>query len=216
MTVEKIKNKIRDIQKEYFIVNLGIIALGIFLIAFPIESMDFVCRFLGAAMFALGGFRIWEYIKNRKNSPTVVFALIQGCLLIGFGLFFIIRPEILARFIIVVCSLILLMGAVVKLRIGIKYDSYNPVIRSLQTIGALLMIIAGVIAFANPFGAARMLLVFLGISLLVDGLWDLIVMLLIRFTIKDIKSEVKKAEEQTENTSTPKIIDAEFEDHTNE
>ena len=214
MTIDDIKTKIRDIQKEYFFINFATIALGILLVVFPVKSIDFICRCLGGVMFVWGGFRIWDYVKHRKESVSAVLSLIQGCLLLGFGLFFILRPETLARFIIGACALILLLGAVIKLRIGIEYSTVSPVMRKIQTVGAVIMIIAGVIAFANPFGAASVLMIFLGISLIVDGLWDLITILFLRSFIKDIKSDIQKAVKKSDNTAKQEYVDAEYEDHT--
>ena len=212
MNIENLRTKIKNLEKEYYIVNIGIIILGLLLIIFPDKLIDIVCRSIGIVLAVWGGFRIWDFIRNKATTYKLIFSLLQGCLLLGTGLFFILRPDVLAGLIISVCAFILLIGAVIKLRHGIEYGSINPTMRWLQTAGSVLMIVLGVIALANPFGTASVLLIFLGISLIIDGLWDLISTIIISKYMQKIGNDITSPVNSPE-PYRQKMVDAEYEDN---
>lgn len=210
MNIEDVKKKAKQVSREFVLINAGIVVLGILLVVYPAQSKDIICRALGAVLSVWGVFKIIEYIKLRHNEIFGSFALVQGCVLLGFGVYILIVPAVLAAFITAALSIVLFIGAVLKLQYALEFSRYDSNGRWFQAAAAIVMIIASVISFVNPFGqASNILMIFLGISLIVDGVWDLLTIAYITKTFKEVKDEVKKTRKKNHTKSTREYIDTE-------
>lgn len=192
--MDEIKAKAKKIAREFGLVKIGIVVLGIVLIIFPSQSLDLVCRVLAAALMIWGIFRIEEYIRLQRNEIFASFSLVQGGALLIFGLCIMIHPEMLTAFITAGLSLLLIIGGVLKLQYALEFSHMNSRGWTIQIIGAILMIAAGITAFVNPFGAANVLMIFLGISLIVDGVWDLVTLAYLSRFLKGIKKDFSEVQ----------------------
>lgn len=211
MNIEDIKKKIKKIKKEFYFVNIGIIALGLLLVIFPGQSLELICRCVGGALGIWGLFRIWDYIRLRQNNIFGSFSLVQGCSLLGFGIYILARPDTLAAFIIAALSLILLIGAVLKLQYGLEFASFNSKVQWLQAAGAVIMIASSIVAFINPFETASVLMIFLGIFLIVDGIWDLLTIIFIYRFVNSVKEDIKTAK-KSRKKDNKEYIETEYYD----
>ncbi len=210
MNIEDIKKKAKRISREFVLINAGIVLLGILLVVYPAQSKEIICRALGAVLSVWGVFKIIDYIKLRHNEIFGSFALVQGCALLGFGVYILIQPNVLAAFITAALSIILFIGAVLKLQYALEFSKYDSKGRWFQAAAAIVMIIASVISFVNPFGeASNILMMFIGISLIIDGVWDLLTIAYISKTFKEAKEEFKKAGKKARTKKSTEYIDAE-------
>ena len=210
MNIEDIKKKAKRISREFVLINAGIVLLGILLVVYPAQSKEIICRALGAVLSVWGVFKIIDYIKLRHNEIFFLFSLVQGCALLGFGVYILIQPNVLAAFITAALSIILFIGAVLKLQYALEFSKYDSKGRWFQAAAAIVMIIASVISFVNPFGeASNILMMFIGISLIIDGVWDLLTIAYISKTFKEAKEEFKKAGKKARTKKSTEYIDAE-------
>lgn len=217
MNMDNVKKKAKEISREFILINIGVVLLGLLLVIFPTESTELICSATGIAMCIWGVFKIFDYIRLKKNEIFGSFALVQGCALLAFGVYFIITPKFLASFITAALSIVLFIGAVLKLQYALEFAHLNSRGWTVQAVGAIIMIAASVVAFANPFGAANLLMIFLGASLIVDGVWDLITMFYVSKILKNVKNTVKETRKsRNKKSDTKQYVDAEFVDEDEE
>ncbi len=208
MNMDEIKSKAKKVAREFGLVKVGIIIIGILLIIFPTESQELICRTLAAALMVWGIFRIAEYIRFHRGEIFGSFSLVQGGALLIFGTCIMIHPEMLTAFLTAALSIILFIGGILKLQYALEFSRMNSKGWRIQAVGAILMISAGVIAFVNPFSAANILMVFLGICLIADGVWDLATMAYMSKYLKGFKksfNEVRKTDNKKINS--PQYVD---------
>ena len=213
MKTDEIKFKTKEISREFLIMNLGIIALGVILTVYPDESKDLICRVLACALCVWGLFKIFEYIKLKNNEIFGSFSLVQGCSLLVFGVYIMIRPSLLAGFVLTAMSIILFIGGILKLQYALELSNMNSKGWVAQAIAAVIMIVTSVISFADPFNASNVLMIFIGVSLIADGLWDIFTLFYLKRLIKKAKqSFVKSSGKKDKKKDTSIYVNAEAED----
>lgn len=211
MKKNEVKAKAKELSREFFLINLGIVALGVLLLVFPSKEegalLLILCRVLAAALCVWGVFKLFEYIRLRNNEIFGSFALIQGCALLVFGVYIMIRPDLLVGFIIAALSIILFIGGVFKLQYALEFSHMRSKSWAIQALAAIIMIAASVVSFINPFTGFHLLVIFLGISLIIDGVWDIFTMFYLRSLVKKFKKGINNSRP---GKSSADFVDAEI------
>ena len=183
--------KVKSIRRELVLINVALIALGVLMMAFPGQSTDIICRGIGVALSIWGAVRIISYFAGAERIVLGSFGLVQGAVLLGFGICFLVRPGVLAAFLTIALAIILLAAGVMKLQYALEMSSLQVRFWWIELIGAILMVVLGVIAFFSPFAAAETLMIFLGASCVVSGVWDLV-------SVAALSAQVRKARNQAQ------------------
>ena len=187
-----ITKEAKNIKKSLILADMAIIVLGVLMVVFPERSGDFICRAVGAILCVMGVFRVIAYFTYDRSELFGSFALVQGAAFIGFGVYFLARPQFLAAFLTVALALVLIIGGVMKLQYAIDLARMGSSLWWVELIGAIVMTALGVVTFLDPFEAASGLMIFIGISFLVDGIWDMISVLWLSKAVKRLKHAVEK------------------------
>ncbi len=205
-----ITREAKNIKKSLILADVAIIVLGVLMIVFPERSGDFICRAIGVILCVMGVFRVVAYFAYDRSELFSSFALVQGAAFIGFGVYFLARPQFLAAFLTVALALVLIIGGVMKLQYTIDLARMGSSLWWIELIGALIMATLGVVAFLDPFEAASGLMIFIGVSFLVDGIWDMISVLWLSRTVKRLKNAV---ENEVNNIRTERsAVDVDYTD----
>ena len=174
--------KIRGIKIELIIISIALFVLGLFLTIFPEVSQIIICRAVGIALCVWGVLRLMTYFRMSREDVFVSFGLVQGISLLAFGIFFVMRPEAIAVFFGTAIAIIIIIDGILKLQYAIESQRWW-----IEAIVAALMVVMGVVALFNPFGSSTVLMMFVGIVLMVEGLSDLISIIRISSFIKNLR-----------------------------
>ena len=101
--------KIKGIKIELIIISVVLFALGLFLVIFPEISQLVICRVVGIALCVWGVLRLITYFRMAKEEVFGSFGLVQGISLLAFGIFFVMKPEVIAMFFGTVLAMLLLL-----------------------------------------------------------------------------------------------------------
>ncbi|MGN0477957.1 MAG: HdeD family acid-resistance protein, partial [Hominenteromicrobium sp.] len=154
--------------------SLLYMVLGLVLILFPGVTGTVFCWVLAIASLAYAVSRFWFFYRARKEGYTAAGTLTIGLLLAAFGIFCFARPDVILSFLPLTLGILLLIDGIGKLPLAIDGLSLHSPYRFPLLFSALIPLALGIVLIADPFGAAKTVIVFFGISLLVDGLMDLI------------------------------------------
>lgn len=149
-------------------------ALGLILLLFPGASGTVFCWGLAAVLLAYAVSRFWFFYRARRDGYTASGTLTLGLLFAAFGIFCIARPDIILSFLPLTLGIVLLVDGVGKLPLAIDALFSRHPYRLMLALSSLAPLALGVVTIANPFGAAKTVIMFFGASLLLDGLFDLI------------------------------------------
>jgi uncharacterized membrane protein HdeD (DUF308 family) len=146
---------------------------GVILLIHPMAVGRAVCYIIGACAVVYGGFRIYGYWKAREMAGFFRVDLLTGVVLLIVGLVAFLKPELLISILPAVLGLVILMDGFVTMN---QAWNLRKCSRSewayLMGVGVCIGVL-GVILVVNPFGTAVVMMRFLGITLLVDGISDL-------------------------------------------
>lgn len=207
MEMDDIKKKAKELTRNFIVINIGAVVLGIILVLFPDKSKDIICRAVGIMLCIGGILSLIEYVRAHKQGVFGSFGLVRGCAFLGFGIYIIVLPDMLAAFITAALSIILFICGVFKLQNAIDFAHIKSKGWIGQVIAAVIMIAAAVLSFFNPFGASNWLMIFIGISLIVSGAWDIVSILYFNRTLGEIKGDKKPRKRK--NSENSKYIDVE-------
>ena len=185
--MEEIFKKIKVIKRELIIVALALVSLGILMIVFPEVSAELLCKGIGVALCVWGVLRLVAYYKIMKNEVLGSFGLVQGVSLAGFGIYFVMRPEVIAVFITTALAIIIIVDGVLKLQYAVDFHNMQVSTWWIELAAAFIMVILGVVALMNPFSTMNTLMIFMGIVFVIEGVWDLVAIIRIASAAKNLR-----------------------------
>ncbi len=189
---DDIKKKVKDAKIEFLILNVLLILLGGMMIAFRTGINLILCMAIGIGLCIWGVIRAISYF--RKKSPEVLgsFGLVQGCAMIGMGIYMLVEPAFFGRMIGVLLAIGLIIAAVVKFQYAFDFMKLNSKYWWIHLIIAVVMAGLGVLALLKPFGIANFIMAFIGISLIFSSLWDIASLIMMSRIVKGIQKTAKK------------------------
>lgn len=171
----------------YIVLSVLYCALGILLFALPDLSLTAIGIILGIGMIVFGIVKIIGYFSKDLFRLAFQYDLAFGGLLIALGIIVLVNPEHLVSFFCIVIGIAVLCDGLFKIQIAIDSKPFGIRTWWLILLFAVITVAAGVLLIIRPAQAARMLTVFLGISVFADGILNLIVAV---FTVKIIDHQL--------------------------
>ena len=171
----------------YIVLSVLYCVLGILLFAMPDLSLTAIGIILGIGMIVFGIVKIIGYFSKDLFRLAFQYDLAFGGLLIALGIIVLVNPEHLLSFFCIEIGIAVLCDGLFKIQIAIDSKPFGIRTWWLILLFAVITVAAGVLLIIRPAQAARMLTVFLGISVFADGILNLIVAV---FTVKIIDHQL--------------------------
>ena len=182
-----IKDYLKKIKWESLFTALFAIVIGVLFLCFPNSSSNVLCYAGGAIFIALGAVYCIRYIFSERIFGSYIF--IFSLLMIVFGIFCLVKPETIMAVITVVFGIFLLIDGIVKMQEGIELSrAYAKGWWSVVALG-IITIALGVVVM---FGTFENVMIFAGVSLIVDGVCDAITTLVFSAKFRKAEKEVKQ------------------------
>ncbi len=179
----------------YIVLSSLMCAFGLTLIIWPDISLKVFALCAGITLIAFGVIKVVGYLSRDLYRLAFQYDLAFGVLSIALGLLVMLGPGDVIDTICIAVGLAFLMDGLLKIQISIDARAFGIRRWWLILLVALLAVVIGVLLVFRTAQSERLLMVFLGLSLLADGIMNLITVLL---TVKIIHHQY------------PDVIDAEF------
>lgn len=187
-----LKNIWKAIRRDAVLVSLLSVAFGVVLLLHPGFTMTVVCRILGSVLLIAGLTGILSYfIRGGAFKPIA--GTIQ-CLL---GIWMLVWPGAIASLLPVAFGLILVCYGGSNLHTAMLIRQYGGNRWGIDVVMALITFIFGAIVVFNPFETAELLMRFIGVGLVYNGVSN--IWLLFR--------ETRTAQRVVDRDSLGEIID---------
>lgn len=184
--MSEIKKFFTKLKWEKLITAIVAIVLGIVFVADPNGSGDAVCKVAGVAMIVLAAAMLIRYFTSAQLFPE---NLIFSAVLLLLGIFFIAKSGVVMTVLGLFFGIFLVIDGASKVRDGIDAAKAKMQGWWIWFILALLTIVLGVLVM---FGESVMTL--LGVSLIVDGVSDIVTTLWLSAGVRKVKKEIEKDE----------------------
>lgn len=162
-----------EFKKGFGIIAVISILSGLLLLFYPQATSKLACYVLGGIILAQGVLSLINTIKLLKESSGGKFLLVWSFILIGVGMFFIIRTDVIISIIPLIFGLFILASGVSDITKArqLKVLGYQNWL--ITFIMALIKSVLGMVMVFNPFSAAVTMLMFIGACLIYGGLSSL-------------------------------------------
>lgn len=184
--MSEIKKFFTKLKWEKLVTAIVAIVLGIVFVADPNGSGDVVCKVAGVAMIVLAAAMLIRYFTSAQLFPE---NLIFSAVLLLLGIFFIAKSGVVMTVLGLFFGIFLVIDGASKIRDGIDAAKAKMQGWWIWFILALLTIVLGVLVM---FGESVMTL--LGVSLIVDGVSDIVTTLWLSAGVRKVKKEIEKDE----------------------
>lgn len=156
------------------ILSAAVMALGICLIIWPGISAGVLCTLVGAVLLVVGALRIGCYFQRGISALWHRWELPLGILDALLGIYFFSRPGNVLMLLPVVVGIVIVVDSVFKLQTALELREMG--LRRWWAMLALsiLSILAAIFLIRNPFEGSVTLMIYLGISLTIDGLQSIL------------------------------------------
>lgn len=178
-------------MKEQKITNIAgpviYIVIGLLLIIFPTLIGDTICYILGGAALAMGAISLIGYFAVPKEDRQILKprGLVNGIIPVIIGLFIIIRSDIIISIIPFVIGIMIVLSGVNAAQRALNLKNIGVVNYKGDLIGALVMILFGIVVAVNPFTSAKIMSVMFGAGLVLSGLGSFVMQLRVKHYMKD-------------------------------
>ena len=188
----------RKMFKNYLVVCLLSIALGIALVIEPTFLTKLVSYILGGVSLGFGVYYIVMYFI--KNHEGMVFLMIKGLILALIGVFLFVRPDFIPRMISTAFGIYMLVNGIIGLTNATEIKRSGDSEWQFPMISAGVTFVLGFIIFINPMLPVKAAMMVLGICLIISGASNL-------FSAFTSRSKLKELEKQAEKSERNDIID---------
>ncbi len=179
------KKLVEECKRSFILLSAGSLLLGILFLTMPRSSGLIICYICGGAALLAGVWNVVAYFRRAAEDSLFRRELVWGVIKIGAGTYIIARPQALLGVLPLVMGLVVLYDSLTKLqsaldllRLGWQYWW------SVLLAGGAAAVL-GILMIADPFSTADLLIMFCGVTLVINALSDL-------WTLFHVSRQVKR------------------------
>lgn len=189
---------LKQLKWNLILLAVIFIALGIVLILWPGATMKTICYLLAAMLLAIGVVSLINYLRKDISGIIYRYDLVVGlCAILG-GILVIVKVDKLIDLIPAVLGFLVTMSGIMKMQNSVDMLRLGHGTWHVAFAMAIVNIVAGIVLLMNPFEAAQILIMCLGIALVYSGITDLYVTISISRRLSRLKTEIVVAEDDSE------------------
>ncbi len=202
-------NKIKEFSRSFIFLSVLYMAVGLVLLLVPAMSLRLIGNGFAVLLIVIGvTYGVLFFTGDKKTEGYLQMDLVIGIICVAFGIFVLLTPGFLEMILPLAVSVLLLIGAIVKIQNA--FSMRRLMIRHwyLLLICAIVIIVLGVLLLFDPFKMSdRQKIVYIGICLMLDGLTNLLSLICIRIR----SNRIKKIQEKDPDTDVTAMYKSEWE-----
>ena len=160
--------------------------------------MTTICYLLAAMLLALGVVSLINYLRKDISGIIYRYDLVVGLSAILGGILIIIKVDKLTELIPVVLGFLVTTSGILKMQNSVDMMRLGHGTWHVAFAMAIINIAAGIVLLIDPFEAAQVLIMCLGIALVYSGITDLYVTIAISRRLSQIKTEIILSQDDLE------------------
>lgn len=178
--------KVRELRLSFSLASIAFLLLGIMLLVAPNTSRRLMCMLIGVGVLVYGAFNILSYFLD-KGSSAYTFELLVGICAAAFGLFALLNPDFLVRFLFTMLGLIVMVGSVSSFKRALRLRAFDfpywwaALGSAIATFAVALSVVIAPTLYGN------MVLMVIGIIFIVESVSDLLSIHRLSQMMKDVE-----------------------------
>lgn len=164
---------LRSAKNFYIICSVLLCAIGVLLICCPNLSAQLLSTILGIVCLVYGIQKVLGYFSKDPYRLAFQFDLALGIFAGFIGAILLLHPGRVLSLVAFIVGLFMLVESVFKIQTAVDAKRFGLAKWWLILLGALLTLALGVFLLFDPFEGGTLLMTFVGISLVADGIQNL-------------------------------------------
>ena len=177
----------------YIIMSAILIICGIIMITAPDISAEIICRTIGITASVFGAVKLMSYFSKDLFRLAFQFDLAAGILLLTLGITMSVRPDIFIGMFGMILGIVILADGLFKIQTAVDAKAFGVSKWWLILLAALIACTAGFLLMIDPIDGATAAVLFAGISMLADGILNLVTVIT---AVKIIKNQRPDSEDK--------------------
>ncbi|MDO4344133.1 MAG: DUF308 domain-containing protein [Eubacteriales bacterium] len=178
---------IREVKKSFCVLSVAYIVLGLVLLLWPDISVKTFCYVFGVGLVIFGLAHLILYFTKDKMESVMQMDMVAGIVGLATGAFILLKMEYMLEIIPFAIGIVALLGAVVKLQNAFDLRRLGAGKWYIMLIFSCALFVLGALLVANPFEGMQVIVVLIGVSLMLDGIGNLIGIFWIGHAFKHLK-----------------------------
>lgn len=158
----------------YIVISAIFCIIGLILIIHPSFSIGFIGTLCGIALIVFGAVKLVGYFSGDAYRAVFKFDMAAGILSVILGIVTVINPQGLLNLICIVLGIAVLLDSIFKIQTAVDSKRMGISRWPLIMIPAVITGIAGLVLLLRPAESGELLTVILGVSVLCEGVMNLI------------------------------------------
>lgn len=169
------KRFLKTMKWKMMIFGILTVIIGVAITIYPNAAAKAICYIIAGVLAVAGAISCIMYALSKEKDAAMTSTLILGVVELATGIIIFLNAKSFIDFIGIVFAGILIVHAIndIVQIINIKKMGYNT--GKIPVISALLGIVLACVVFMRPFEAFSVFMVFAGISLILDGVSEIII-----------------------------------------
>ena len=191
------EKKFARILKGELVSSVFYILFGLCLVLIPQQTVNIICKVIfGILMIGNGIYHVWIYAREKRNAT--IMDLFTGVIIFVLGTFLFFTPQIVIKILPYLLGAFILVDSIWVLKGCRKLKKAESGKWKIFLIDSLVFIVLAVVLIVYPFGEVLSSAIFAGGVMLVNGVTDIILLILLRHT-------KEKPEEKSEDMDEVKL-----------
>ena len=161
----------KDLLKDVSVSSILTALIGLVLLVMPKLTNKIIVYGIGIVLLVYGAGRILRYIGRDAGRAMMDYDLSVGLVCAVMGLFMLLYSKVVIGILPFVFGLFLIFGGARSIQTAFDIKRFRGSNWSVHLIVGIAFVIVGVIAIRDPFSAAATLTRFVGLSMLVQGIY---------------------------------------------
>lgn len=172
-TVYNYSKKIKRWKRSYIFLTIVVMIFGMSLIIWPEISEEILCYIFGAVLLVVGGIRILSYFQRGISALWHRYELPLGLLDALLGLYFLTCPINVMLILPIIVGIIIMIDSVFHLQTALELRAMSVQRWWCVLLLSIISIFVAAGLIGNPFKGSRILMIYVGVCLVVDGIQSL-------------------------------------------
>lgn len=177
---------LKKFRTTFIIISLLYILLGVTLIVRPELSVLSICKLSGAITLLFGLVRIIGYFRRDDFENVFRTDLSHGLIYLILGSFMLIAPKTVVSALPVILGLVIIIDSVLRIQLAVELKRLQEEQWWINLVLALITVVLGTLLLFNPFAGSLVLTMFIGIVLIINGVFNLWGILLFARVVKRV------------------------------
>ena len=183
------------------------IALGVVLVVWPTEVLNYMVKLIGAVFFVIGAVSLVMSWQNREERAAMGLSSFSGIGSIILGVVLWAMSDFFTSMLMWLFGLLLLVAGVGQLVTLLSARRMGE-LPGVAYVFPIVILIAGLVSFLDPFSAKESLVMFFGCVVIFAGVTNLIN----QYSINKLRKRMEEEEQRRRLEDEPVVEDADYEE----